>query len=125
MDTLKVGDILFESWGATMTLVSWFKVTKVSPKSVEVTELQSDQTSDGYGTGTCVPSDIPAMETDYDSEPAPSGWRPKKPVTGRLLRKEYGSKDGTEMVFWRGTVGIRKYTCRKWDGHPKPYNHND
>lgn len=49
---IKVGDILTDSWGYSMTLVEMYKVTKiVSPCRVEIVEIGSDLISADRGGG--------------------------------------------------------------------------
>ena len=47
----KVGDILYSSWGYSMTIVDFYKVVKVSPsgKSVSVQKLQDETVSGDAG----------------------------------------------------------------------------
>ena len=39
--TLAVGDILYSSWGYSMTIVNWYQVIAVTPKMVTVAEIRS------------------------------------------------------------------------------------
>ena len=55
----KVGDILFSSWGYSMTIVGFYKVVKVSPsgKSVSVQKLENEVVEGEAGyDGYVVPS---------------------------------------------------------------------
>ena len=49
MENLKVGDILAGTWGATMVIPAFFKVTKITPKRVQMIEYdgQMVQSADG------------------------------------------------------------------------------
>ena len=50
--TIKVGDILAGTWGCTMTIPVFFKVTKITPKQVKLAQydgLMVQPTDGGYG----------------------------------------------------------------------------
>lgn len=53
----KVGDILVSSWGATMTIVDYFRVKKVSAsgKTVTFASIPSKETGTGFLCGNSLP----------------------------------------------------------------------
>lgn len=54
--TLKVGDILYSSWGYDQTNIDWYQVTAVSDKAVVIREIQGKVvSSDGHGGDKVVP----------------------------------------------------------------------
>lgn len=54
--TLKVGDVLSNSWGYDQTNVEFFQVTKLLGKSmVEIRELCQESQETGFMSGDCVP----------------------------------------------------------------------
>ena len=63
----KVGDILYSSWGYSMTIVGFYKVVKVSPsgKSVSVQKLENKvvEGEPGYD-GYVVPSEVEESGSD-------------------------------------------------------------
>jgi hypothetical protein len=65
--TPKVGDILYSSWGYSMTIVDFYKVLKVTPsgKSVSVQRLQS-KTVEGHAgyEGYVMPTEHEATDRD-------------------------------------------------------------
>ena len=54
--TPKVGDILASSWGYEQTNVDFYKVTKVTAKSVKIEQVGTTETDTGFLTGTAVPA---------------------------------------------------------------------
>lgn len=98
----KVGDVLVSVWGATMLMVDFYRVTKVSPsgKTVTFTEIPSITTPGGFLAGTALP--------DLTAEPKGETYtRRVRPSNGRLYIEAY----------WRG-VG-------PWDGRAWHYDHCD
>ena len=66
----KVGDIFHKAWGYGMTINSFYKVVKVTPKTVTVREIIATEreSKDGY-TGTETPNgfdpfDVSAPQAD-------------------------------------------------------------
>ncbi len=97
----KVGDILVCSWGATMTLVNYFRVKSVSAsgKTVTFAEIPSKETSTGFLCGRSLP--------DLEG--------PEGEVRSRKVRAKTGS---LRMFDTHGYV-------YPWDGEPHSFNHCD
>lgn len=53
---LKVGDILYTSWGYDQTNVEFFAVTRVSGRRTWVREIAADSEATGHMSGTCWPA---------------------------------------------------------------------
>ena len=51
----KVGDILSSSWGHEQTNVDFYKVTKVTAKSIKLEQVATAETDTGFLTGTAMP----------------------------------------------------------------------
>ena len=52
----KVDDILSYSWGYDQTNIDWYKVTRVTAKSVELTPIAGSYEETGFMSGTTVPA---------------------------------------------------------------------
>lgn len=52
---LKVGDILYSSWGYDQTNIDFYEVVKVLPKSVVIREIGARSEVTGYESGECWP----------------------------------------------------------------------
>jgi len=55
---MKTGDILETDFGATMQLPVFYKVTKVTPKTVSMNRLVSTSVDGDGMIGHCVPTDV-------------------------------------------------------------------
>lgn len=95
---LKVGDILYSSWGYDQTNVDWYEVTKVIGKQVEIREIAGKTVEEGRGSDKVVA--LPGKFVGPPMRKTPSG----------------------------GSYGDRKYISVKidssqiahlWDGTPK------
>ena len=102
----KVGDILYSSWGYSMTIVDFYKVIKVSPsgKSISLQPLHSDVVEGDAGyTGYVMPSK--------------SENRSKKPIPNKRV----------------SPTGLHGYSVKinnvanayKWDGKKRYFNRMD
>jgi hypothetical protein len=79
---LKVGDVLYGSWGYDQTNVEFWEVTKmIGPRMVEIRELCTETEATGYLCGKAVP--LPGKYTD------------KAP-----LRKKVDADDGVKLFDW-------------------------
>lgn len=90
--TLKVGDILYTSWGYEQTNVGWYQVTKiVTDKTVEIRKIAGDyDESNGWLSGKTMPK--------------------KDHFVGDAFRKRVSS---------RNTIAIDSYaTAYLWEGQP-------
>jgi len=96
--TLKVGDVLYTSWGYDQTNIDWYQVTKnISPRMIEIRQIYGERKQgEYYDTGTTTPKKdffIPREEP---------------------MRKKVNSGN---------TVKIESYTrAWAWDGRPKHYS---
>lgn len=99
--TLKVGDIITNSWGYDQTNVDWYRITRVSEHFVWLREIAAHVVEDGFMSG---PSQ-PHIDT---TNPDPSKWgfqdckgpEVKHKATGESVCMKYGSGS-------------------KWDGKPR------
>jgi hypothetical protein len=96
---LKVGEILYGSWGYDQTNVEYFEVVEVRGKSVIIRELEQTSISDGTAHSM----------SDYRM-PKPGCYQ------GAPMRK-------IPQKGWKGEVGVRvgHAYCTRWDGKKK-YN---
>jgi hypothetical protein len=62
--TLKVGDILYASWGYDQTNIDFYQVVAVREKSVLLREIGQDKTETGWLQGDCTP-----RKDDFVGEP--------------------------------------------------------
>lgn len=105
--SVSVGDIFYDSWGYSMTIIDFYKVVRVTKSSVWVVGLASKETPDGYLSGTSMPSDI---------EDSRNG----------VMRIRDGYITGTmHNLYDINFDSTRKVHLSKWDGRPKYYNHCD
>lgn len=101
----KVGDILYSSWGYSMTIVDFYKVIKVSPsgKSITLQKLE-DEVVDG--------------EAGYQGYVMPSSYedRREKPIKNKRVSP---SRDGYSVKINQSA------NAYKWDGKKKYFNRMD
>lgn len=116
---IKVGDILTSTWGYSMQIVDFYKVTKVTPKTLTLTEIGAkENTQTGFLRGTVMP-DPDHIKTEivwnvpYDGV----GPRPTRPVTF----KRFINENGYGICADRNGHSV----CHKWDGKPRHYDHCD
>lgn len=62
--TLKVGDILYSSWGYDQTNIDFYEVLRVTKKSAEIRPLAQTQEHTGFMSGTTEP-----VKGSYTGEP--------------------------------------------------------
>jgi hypothetical protein len=116
----KVGDILAASWGYSMIRVDFYKVLKVTPKSVKIAHIGSKDTQQtGYLSGTVMPDPDTILEENcYRSGPVISAGGYRAPVK-------------KQQIFWRrplwGYVTGHNSSAHasKWDGQPMHFDHCD
>ena len=96
---LRVGNILYYSWGYEQTNVDWYQVVKTTGKQVQVQQIEGKEDYDARKmTGTTVP------------------------VKGKFVK---GSKPMTKAVReFMGDVYLKMPHggLRLWDGKPKHYS---
>ena len=68
--TLEVGDYLVASWGYDQTNATFYRVTKRTPKMVDLVEVQGQYHGD---TLRLEPSETPVTEHDWTNCPMPEG----------------------------------------------------
>lgn len=95
--SLKVGDIIYNSWGYDQTNVDWYVIVRTSTNYVWLQRVGADVTETGNMSG----NSQPAVDT---SDPDPSKWgvRPSGDIT-----KHRASGDRVNMKYGSGS---------KWDG---------
>ena len=102
--TFKVGDILYSSWGYSMTIVNWYQVIAVTPKMITVAEIES-RLVDGDGMrGTSKPLPLAFKRKHYD-------WDAVQ-FTRKVKDDRYIQINESE-------------TAQRWDGEPKYHDHWD
>jgi hypothetical protein len=89
--TLKVGDILYSSWGYDQTNIDFYEVTRVTAKSAEIRKLAQTQEVTGFMSGT--------------TEPKPGEY------TGEAKLKRVGPDNVISIASYAVAV--------PWDGKPK------
>lgn len=95
--TLKVGDILYNSWGWEQTNIDFYQVIKVpTPKTVVIQEIAQHKTETGFMCGDTTP--IP-NQFAKDSKPMLKHVRP-----GNYITMEFGS-----CTLSRGTQHYSSY----------------
>lgn len=105
---IKVGDILECTWGYSMTLVEFYKVTKIiSACKVEIVELKADTvpgSEDSGGGRRLVPTD----ETYGD------------PIVKMVTQSSYERQSGAWHITINDSVHLKP-----WDGRPCYFNDYD
>lgn len=103
---VQVGDILTCSWGYSMTLVDYYRVTERKAKSIKLEKLESKILTGGGYQGTCMPTDKRAPDR-YQTD-----------LENKLFR--IGVKWSKEVV-----CQINGHSVYYWDGNPDSYDHMD
>ena len=104
MKKIETGDVLYASWGLTMTLPSWARVLKRTPKMATILELDSHFVTGDWAGGTSMPI-LGAVK------------RHAKPETFKVKERDGGE-------FLDGARSYAKY-WHHWDGEAKYHNHAD
>lgn len=110
----EVGMILVSSWGYDQTNIEFFKIVKVSNKSVWIQQLRNkvvEQT--GFMSETVVPSD----------EVSKGGWVDAPDGVGQVYDPDH--VPAPERKVWKGdSVKLSSYAwARVWDNKPKYASH--
>ena len=106
---LNVGDILEDTWGYSMTLVEFYKVTKIiSACKVEIVELGHNVVpgSEDSGGGRRVVPDVNR----------PIG----EPIIKMVTQSSYEKRNGGFHITINDSVSLTP-----WDGHPCYFNNYD
>ena len=101
---IKVGDILYDVWGYSMTLVEYYKVTKIiSPSKIEIVEVGHKQISADRGGGEEV---LPDLEMEIRDR-----------LVKQVIKKRHGDgwyvkiNDSCHLTPWDG----RAHYQNTWD----------
>lgn len=101
---IKIGDILADSWGYSMTIVEFYMVTKiVSPTKVEIVELGHIVTDTDRGGGETV---LPDTER-----------RIGEPIVKQVAQNSYEKIDNTWHIKINSSISLTP-----WSGHPMYQN---
>ena len=101
-----VGDILTCSWGYSMTIVDYYRVTERKAKSIKLEKLATKTLTGGGYQGTCMPSNERAAD------------RFQTDIQNKLFR--IGVKWSKDVV-----CQINGHSVYYWDGKPDHYDHMD
>ena len=101
-----VGDILTCSWGYSMTIVDYYRVTERKAKSIKLEKLATKTLTGGGYQGTCMPSNERAAN------------RFQTDIQNKLFR--IGVKWSKDVV-----CQINGHSVYYWDGKPDHYDHMD
>ena len=104
---MKLGDILYGSYGYNMTNVHFFQVTGVTASFALMREVDQLQVSGDADTGTVMPLPNIFTKSIYFSKDI-------------IKRKIKTGESGDEYVM---ATSIMR--ARKWDGKSKRFNHVD
>ena len=111
----KVGDILYISWGYSMTIVAFFKVTRTTPSKVGLVELQQTEDHTGFLSGHTTP--VLNSEVKYDGSPYSV-----RPDALYSIRDGYYGHEA-RIPSHKGSHDF--VSASKWDGKPVYFNHCD
>ena len=106
----KVGDIVYISWGYSMTIVQFYEVTKTTKCKVGLRELKQKEDYTGYLSGVTVP--VLGEYEEHSNDP-------------------YSVSPNSLYSIKNGGVRIPDYpggecrSARKWNGTPKTFNYCD
>ena len=117
-DDIKVGDIYFSSWGATMSMITYFKVVKRTKHFVTLRVLEQLEKHDDMFSGTSMPLDEFENHSNvYDDERFvdTDGF-----VYGQRTVKVNPQGNGSAVLRYKDFMW-----CRPWDGRAKFFDHCD
>lgn len=117
-DDIKVGDIYYSSWGATMAMITYFKVVKRTKHFVTLRVLEQLETHDSMFAGTTMPLDeFENRSNVYDDErfEDEDGF-----VYGQRTVKVDPSGNGSAVLRYKDFMW-----CYPWDGKSKSFDHCD
>jgi len=108
----KVGDIVRMSWGYSMIIVQFYKVTRVTPSKVGLVELEISENYTGYLSGEAMP--IADKEIEGSNSPYS--------VHADCLYKV--REDGVIRIpSYRGGNDYR--SAGRWNGKPAAFDYCD
>jgi hypothetical protein len=117
-DDIKVGDIYFSSWGATMSMITFFKVVKRTKHFVTLRVLEQLEKHDDMFAGTSMPLDEFENHSNvYDDErfEDEDGF-----VYGQRTVKVNPEGNGSAVLRYKDFMW-----CWPWDGRAKFFDHCD
>lgn len=117
-DDIKVGDIYYSSWGATMAMVTFFKVVNRTKQFVTLRILEQIETHDNMFAGTTMPLDeFENRSNVYDDErfEDENGF-----VYGQRTVKVNPDGNGSAVLRYKKFMW-----CYPWDGRSKSFDHCD
>lgn len=117
-DDIKVGDIYYSSWGATMAMITFFKVVKRTKQFVTLRVLEQLERHDDMFSGTTVPLDEFENHSNlYDGERFvdDDGF-----VYGQRTIKVDPDGNGSAVLRYKKFMW-----CYPWDGRRKSFDHCD
>jgi hypothetical protein len=104
--TLKVGDVLRNSWGYDQTNIDYFEVTRVIGKSVEIRAIAQEREETAHMQGKCVP--VPGR---YVGEPM------RKLVQEGNCVKIHSWGSYARPVESKTIAGIKVYAASHWTAY--------
>lgn len=97
---LKVGDILYTSWGYDQTNVDYYQVVRTTPCTVDIRPIASDVTDTGFMQGSSLPI--------------------KDHFTGDVIRGKRVSPCGNGAGGVEPSIYMTSYShAWRWDGRPR------
>lgn len=115
---IQVGDIYYSCWGATMAMVTFFKVVKRTKQFVTLRILEQHEKHDDMFSGTTVPLDEFENHSNlYDGERFvdDDGF-----VYGQRTIKVDPDGNGSAVLRYKKFMW-----CYPWDGRRKSFDHCD
>lgn len=117
-DDIQVGDIYYSSWGATMAMITYFKVVKRSKHFVTLRVLEQLEKYENMFAGNTMPLDeFENRSNVYDDERFvdEDGF-----VYGQRTVKVDPSGNGSAVLRYKDFMW-----CYPWDGKSKSFDHCD
>lgn len=108
---VEVGDVVVDVWGYSMTIVDFYKVIRMTEKSIFVVPIGSKEVGEGGYLSGRVIADTEKVGTEVSCMRKRIGYRGQQVFNG-TLKSATGSK-------------LEGHTVMMWNGEPKYYNHCD
>lgn len=108
----KVGDVVYTSWGYSMIIVQFYKVTRVTPSKVGLVELEQNEDYTGYLSGVTTPILDKEIEGNNSPYSAHEDCLYKVCEDGRVRIPSYRGGHDYKSA-WR------------WNGNPVTFDHCD
>jgi hypothetical protein len=100
--------IVYCSWGYSMTLIEFYEVVKETAKTVVLRELEQEEVTDGFLSGTTTPTTEYAKDRDGQYKEV------------RAYKRSFNG----EQNYISKKAGFKKF-YHDWNGKPKHFNHCD